>query len=78
MLLPFEPVLLRERLPVDSIGSFLTEFMCKTDGQADLVRRRPDSTLWHSVLTRQRTIDSLTDVDVQSLHYLHSGVHGSK
>jgi hypothetical protein len=69
----FEPTRLEDSLQLEEIDSWMYAYTHDPNKPVDLFRKRPDGNLWHTVLTTQRPIDSLTDYEVKSLRYVASG-----
>ena len=75
----FEPVVLTaEPLQLADVPTWLQEYQFDADAPVDLRRIKPDSELWLDVLTRQRSIASLSDDEVLRLRYNATGGCGSK
>ncbi|KAL4437284.1 hypothetical protein ABPG75_004423 [Micractinium tetrahymenae] len=70
---PFTPECLEEGLALDRISIYLHGYCSKPDQPTDLVRRTPETALWFAVLEERRSIDDLSDAEVDGLRYLLSG-----
>lgn len=70
---PFTPERLERCLPLDQISVYLHGYCTKPSQPTDLVRRTPEAALWLAVLERRRSIDDLSDAEVDGLRYLLSG-----
>ncbi|KAL4430619.1 hypothetical protein ABPG75_005875, partial [Micractinium tetrahymenae] len=66
-----------EGLALDRISIYLHGYCSKPDQPTDLVRRTPETALWFAVLEERRSIDDLSDAEVDGLRYLLSGVDAS-
>lgn len=69
----FDATCLEEALPLSEIDSWMHAYTHNPERPVDLHRKRPDANLWHTVLSGQRSIDSLSEYDVLGLRYLASG-----
>ncbi|KAL4421311.1 hypothetical protein ABPG75_010602 [Micractinium tetrahymenae] len=69
---PFTPECLEEGLALDRISIYLHGYCSKPDQPTDLVRRTPETALWFAVLEERRSIDDLSDAEVDGLRYLLS------
>ena len=70
---------LLKTVPVESVPVFLHDWH-STSGNPDLQRRKPSSALMLELTLRTRSIDDLSDDEVQALHYEAAGKwmqHGS-
>ncbi|KAL4421314.1 hypothetical protein ABPG75_011825 [Micractinium tetrahymenae] len=61
-----------EGLALDRISIYLHGYCSKPDQPTDLVRRTPETALWFAVLEERRSIDDLSDAEVDGLRYLLS------
>ena len=71
LLEPFVVKVLEAELPLARVDEWLKTY--QEDPPVDLVRIWPDATLWYEVLIGQRSIASLSDAEVVSLHYVAAG-----
>lgn len=64
---------MEDALPIEEVPPWVYKYCSQPDRPVRLLRRQPDAQLWFSVLTRQRSIDSLEDTEVKGLSYLLRG-----
>lgn len=58
---------------LQELPAWLHDYQFSAEDPVDLQRRKPDSELWVDVLTGARSIDSLSDDELNGLHYVATG-----
>lgn len=70
-----QPQQVEEAVPLEGMERWVVEYCSLPDKPVRLVRHLPRGHLWFTVLSKDRTVDSLSDEEVDSLKYLLKGGH---
>ena len=78
MLDHFEPCCVDEAVELQDMLGWVHAYSSNPEKPCRLIRRHPAASVWVDVLSKQRSIDSLTDAEVEGLAYLLKGTAKSK